>query len=306
MSDPVLQAVGLTKKYASAVSTVTALDAASFEVRAGEAVALLGPNGAGKTTAMQCCLGLLTLDGGEVKLFGKDPELLEVRQRIGFSPDAPQFPSRLTGLDVLELHGTLLGQTRAQARKKAEELAQRLGLAEAARRSCGGYSRGQGQRLGLAAALMGDPELLFLDEPTAGLDPSGVAAMRTLIADLKAKNVAVVLNSHLLSEVERVCDRALFIKSGRILRTHDMHNAARFAEIRVVNAAVVAERVKRLAPEGVFDGNTLRVPIASEDVMPGLLKMVIEGGGEVLEARASGAELERLYLEIVEPAKVAA
>lgn len=298
---PALQAAGLTKRYRPKHGPeVVALDAASFEVRPGEAVALLGPNGAGKTTALLLCLGLLERDRGEVRIFGKDPELLEVRRRVGFAPDAPQFPAALTGLEVLELHGQLLGLARKRSREKALALAEKLGISEVARRACGGYSRGQAQRLGLAAALLGDPELLLLDEPTAGLDPAGVAAMRQLLHELRAAQVAILLNSHLLSEVERVCDRVLFIKGGRLLRAHDVRDAARRAELRLANPGQVAERLKRVLPDGALEGDRLRVPIAGEDVMPALVKLVVEAGGEVLEARAAGAELERLYLEIVE------
>ena len=292
----VLEATGLRKSFRGQV----AVEDLSFSVRAGEVVALLGPNGAGKTTAMQLALGLLSREAGEVKMFGQDPELLSVRRRLGFAPDAPLFPRQLTGLQVLELHGELLGLSRVQARARAAQLAEQLGFAEPARRACGGYSRGQAQRLGLAAALLGEPELLFLDEPTAGLDPAGVAAMRALLTELRGRGVAVLLNSHLLSEVERVCDRVLFIKGGRLLRSHGVNATGRRAELRLANPEQARARLAEVLPEGELSRDRFRVAVASEDVMPGLLRMVLDAGGEIVEARVSGAELELLYLQIVE------
>jgi ABC-2 type transport system ATP-binding protein len=293
---PALEVRGLRKSYGA----VVAVDDLSFSIAPGEIVALLGPNGAGKTTAMQLAVRLLRADAGEVLAFGQDPELLAVRRRLGFAPDAPLFPKPLTGLAVLELHGRLLGMSATAAKAKAQALVEQLGFAEPARRACGGYSRGQAQRLGLAQALLGDPELLLLDEPTAGLDPAGVAGMRELLAGLRARGVAVLLNSHLLSEVERVCDRVLFIKGGRLLRTHAVNATGRRAELRLANPEQVRARLAQVLPEGELANDRFRIAISGEDVMPGLLRMAIEAGAEVLEARVSGAELEQLYLQIVE------
>jgi ABC-2 type transport system ATP-binding protein len=180
------------------------------------------------------------------------------------------------------------------------EVVELLGFGDAAGRACGLYSKGQGQRLGLAQALLGEPELLFLDEPTAGLDPAGVAAMRSLLLALRGRRVSVLLNSHLLSEVERVCDRVLFMRAGRLLRSHSVQGGARRAELRLQNPSQVAARLSLVLPDGAFEGPVFRVPIAGEDVMPALVKKVVEAGGEVLEARSGGAHLEQLYLEIVE------
>ncbi|GAC1346960.1 MAG: ABC transporter ATP-binding protein [Myxococcales bacterium] len=293
---PALEVVGLTKRYGGRA----AVDGLSFAVRPGEIVALLGPNGAGKTTAMQLALGLLARDAGEVRIFGRDPELLAVRRRIGFSPDAPLFPKGLTGLQVLALHGRLLGFDAGASRARALELAERVGLADAARRPTGAYSRGQAQRLGFAQALLGDPALLLLDEPTAGLDPAGVAGLRELVLALRGQGAAVLLNSHLLSEVERVCDRVLFIKGGQLLRTHEVSAAGRRAELRLANPEAAGPRLAQALPGGELVRDRFRIALASESDMPGLLRRALDAGAEVLEARLAGAELEELYLQIVE------
>ncbi|MFL5367179.1 MAG: ABC transporter ATP-binding protein [Myxococcales bacterium] len=277
-----------------------AVDGVSLEVHPGEIVALLGPNGAGKTTAMQIALGLLDADAGEARLFGGHPETLATRRRLGYAPDAPLFPKSLTGLEVLALHGALLGLGAADARARAIRFAGEVGIAEAARRRIATYSRGQQQRLGVALSLLGDPDLVLLDEPTAGLDPAGVAAMRELLASLRARGAAVLLNSHLLSEVERVCDRVFFIKGGRVLRRHDMRVQGRRLEVRLANAWALLSRLPALFAGATHDGDRIRIEIDGDTAVPGIVRQLVEAGGEVLEVRLAGAELEELYLQIVE------
>ena len=298
---PALEVAGLKKTYrARGGAAIVAVDDLTFAVRPGEIVGLLGPNGAGKTTAMQLALALLEPDAGEARLFGGDPELLDARRRVGYAPDAPLFPRKLTGLQILVLHAELLGFARRDARQRAARFAERVGLAEPAQRSAGTYSRGQAQRLGLALALLGDPDLVLLDEPTAGLDPAGVAAMRELLVSLRARGAAVLLNSHLLSEVERVCDRVLFLKQGRLLRTHEVHAGGRTLEVRLANAAGLAGSLGRTIPEGTLEGDRFRVPVQSEEQVPALIRRLVEAGAAIVEARLAGAELEQLYLQIVE------
>jgi ABC-2 type transport system ATP-binding protein len=294
---PALSAQGLTKRYRTpGGGELVAVDGLTFEVKPGEIVGILGPNGAGKTTALQLCLKLLHADAGESKLFGLDPEDLSARRRVGYAPDATLFPKALTGMRVLELHAELLGVPRA----KASALVDQLDFAEPARRATATYSRGQLQRLGLAQALLGDPDLLLLDEPTAGLDPAGVAQVRALLVALRARGAAILLNSHLLSEVERVCDRVLFVKGGRCLRVHDVRAGGQRAEVRIANASQMKATLSEKLPDGALDGDRFRIPVASQEVVPGLVKRLVELGAEVLEVKLGGAELEELYLQLVE------
>jgi ABC-2 type transport system ATP-binding protein len=298
---PALELVSVSKRFRlGGGGDLAAVDAVSLEVHQGEIVALLGPNGAGKTTAMQLALGLLHVDAGEVRLFGGDPELLAARRRIGYAPDTPLLPRWLTGLEVLRLHAELLGFRRAEAKERAQRFAEQTGIAEAARRRAGTYSRGQAQRLGVALALLGDPDLVLFDEPTIGLDPAAVAALRELLVALRARGAAVLLNSHLLSEVERVCDRVLFIKAGRVLRTHDMRGGDLRAEVRLANAAQLAGRLPALFPDSALEGDRLRVAVGGEEAVPGVVRRLVEAGAEILSVRFASAGLEELYLEIVE------
>jgi ABC-2 type transport system ATP-binding protein len=298
---PALEVAGLKKTYrARGGAAIVAVDDVSFAVRPGEIVGLLGPNGAGKTTVMQLALALLDPDAGEARLFGGDPELLDARRRVGYAPDAPLLPRKLTGLQILDLHARLLGRGRDEARQRAVRFADQVDLAEPSRRPAGTLSRGQAQRLGLALALLGEPELLLLDEPTAGLDPAAMAAMRELLVSLRARGVAVLLNSHLLSEVERVCDRVLFLKQGRLLRTHEVRAGGRTLEVRLANAAGLAGSLGQTIPEGRLEGDRFRAPVDSEGQVPALIRRLVEAGAAILEARLVGAELEQLYLQIVE------
>ena len=292
-----LSARELTKKYRTpGGGQLVAVDALSFEVQPGEIVGLLGPNGAGKTTAMQLSLRLLHADAGEARLFGLDPEDLAARRRVGYAPDAALFPKALSGLRVLELHADLL----RVPRQKAQALIEQLGFGEPARRPTATYSRGQLQRLGLAQALLGDPDLLLLDEPTAGLDPAGVAQIREILVSLRGRGAAVLLNSHLLSEVERVCDRVLFMKGGRSLRGHVVKSGGQRAEVRLANAPQMAALLREKLPDGALDGDRFRIPVSGEGALPALVRKLVELGAEVLEVKLGGAELEELYLQLVE------
>jgi ABC-2 type transport system ATP-binding protein len=292
-----LQAQGLTKRYRNpGGGQLLAVDSFSFEVASGEIVGLLGPNGAGKTTAMQLALGLLDADAGESRLFGLHPEDPAARRQLGYAPDAPLFPRWLTGLRVLELHCELLRVPRS----RAAELVERLRLADAARRPTAALSRGQLQRLGLAQALLGEPALLLLDEPTAGLDPAGVLQIREILLAVRERGGSVLLNSHLLSEVERVCDRVLFVKAGRLLRAHVVRDGQRRVEIRLANAEHLAVDLLARIPSASLDGPRLRAKVSDESAVPALVREIVQMGGEVLEVKLAGEGLEELYLELVE------
>ena len=215
---PVVQISALHKRFGRRGKAVVALDGVSLEVARGEVFGLLGRNGAGKTTLVRSVLGQLRPTDGSVRVFGTGPGDLDVHRRIGYSPEEPGFPLYLYPRQVLGFLGALSGlggQTLAAAVDQHLALSE---LAPVAGRQVRHLSKGMRQRLSIAQALLPEPELLILDEPTADLDPIGRRQVRDLIAAYRARGGTVLLNSHLLSEVERICDRVAIIHAGRVVR----------------------------------------------------------------------------------------
>jgi len=194
-----------------------AVDGVSFELQPGEAFGLLGPNGAGKTSVVKMIAGLLHSNGGTISLFGSQPGDPAARAQLGFSPEDPDFPKFLRAGEVLDYFASLLGLDDTERKRRIPETLAFAGL-EKERRQVRQFSKGMKQRLGIAQAILGRPKLLILDEPTADLDPLGRRDVRALIERLKESGVAVLLNSHLLSEVERVCDTVAIMARGRVIK----------------------------------------------------------------------------------------
>jgi ABC-2 type transport system ATP-binding protein len=212
---PPVVAEGLVKRYGRR----TALDGLSLRVGQGEVVGLLGPNGAGKTTTVKILLGLAQPTAGSATLFGLPATDAEARRSVGYLPEQFQFPPWLTGAGLLDLHGRLAGLDRDARAERAATVLDLVGLSGREHERIGGYSKGMQQRIGLAQALMGDPALVILDEPTSALDPLGRRDVREVVRTLRASGTAVLLNSHLLSEVELVCDRVAIVDRGRLVRS---------------------------------------------------------------------------------------
>ena len=194
-----------------------AVDGVSFELQPGEAFGLLGPNGAGKTSVVKMIAGLLHPSSGEVSLFGSPPGDPAARVQLGFAPEDPDFPKFLRAQEVLDYFASLLGLDEGERKRRIPETLAFAGL-ESERRQVRQFSKGMKQRLGIAQAILGRPKLLILDEPTADLDPLGRRDVRALIERLKESGVSVLLNSHLLSEVERVCDRVAILVRGSVVK----------------------------------------------------------------------------------------
>jgi len=212
VSEAVLDADRLTKAYGHTI----ALRGVTLTVAPGEAVGLLGPNGAGKTTTVKILTGLVRPSSGTARLFGRPAGDPRARQRLGYLPELFRFPDWMTGQQVVDFHADLAGVSRPDRPARVAEVLEKVGLGARGRDRVGGYSKGMSQRLGLAQAIVGRPELLLLDEPTSALDPVGRRDVRELVSALKAEGVAVVLNSHLLTEVERVCDRVVVMDKGHV------------------------------------------------------------------------------------------
>src|SRR5437016_3057515 len=198
-----------------------AVDGVTLELGAGQAFGLLGPNGAGKTSVVKMIAGLLRPDGGAITVFGSSPGDPAARAQLGFAPEDPDFPKFLRASEVLDYIASLVGLDEAERKRRIPETLAVAGL-DAERRQIRQFSKGMKQRLGIAQAILGRPKLLILDEPTADLDPLGRRDVRALIESLKDSGVAILLNSHLLSEVELVCDTVAILAKGRVLKEGSM------------------------------------------------------------------------------------
>lgn len=211
--EPALEATALTKRY----GTRTGLQDLTFTVGRGEVLGLLGPNGAGKTTAIRVLTTVLRPTSGSFRVAG-EIEPVRIRQQIGVLPESAGYPGRQTGTEYLRYHGRLFGMSRADSATTAARLLDDVGLTDRGSSRIATYSRGMRQRLGIARALVNDPSVVFLDEPTLGLDPAGQRQVLTMIARIATgRGATVVLSTHALPEVEQICDRVLILSRGRVI-----------------------------------------------------------------------------------------
>jgi ABC-2 type transport system ATP-binding protein len=276
---PALSIRALEKRY----GPIVALAGVDLEVQRGELVGLLGPNGAGKSTLVKIACGLVHQTGGSAAINGIPPTTTAARAKLGYLAELFRFPDWYSADELLALHQSL-AHSHGGASERAELLGM-VGLADAADRPVGDMSKGMQQRLGIAQALIGYPDLLLLDEPTSALDPAGRRTIRTVLEELRRRGVAVLLNSHLLSEVELVCDRVAIISGGRLVAegTPDELTRARGVEIETAS------------------GRHLYAEATREDA-PGLVSELVGRGERVYEVRILRTSLEESYLEVVERA----
>ena len=296
-----IAARGVEKSYRSLRRRTQALAGVDLEVRQGEVVGLIGPNGAGKTTLLTCLLGLLRPERGTIAVAGRPPDDLAVRARTGYMPERLGFDRELTGHEFLRQHARLAGIEKAQLGESLRQAQQRVELGEEALgRALRTYSRGMLQRIGLAQALLRSPDLLFLDEPASGLDPTGVALVREVILAERARGATVVLNSHQLPEVERVCDRVAFLSRGRVERLEALRDRARATEAWEVRVgpgqedAAVAALVAAGHPAASPAAGVVHVDLAPGEV--GRIAPALVGAGvTLLGLAAATTRLEGLF-----------
>ena len=217
---PAVEIVGLVKDFKTSFRRrlLRAVDGVSIRIEAGEVYGLIGPNGSGKSTTMKALLGLVAPTAGRCAIFGKDSLRVDSRQEVGFLPENPYFYKHLTGAETLAFYGRLCGLGGRVLAERVAELLELVDLTGARDRRVGGYSKGMLQRIGLAQALVQEPRLVILDEPTAGVDPAGSRQIRDLILKLRARGITVFLCSHLLEQVQEVCDHVGIILNGRLVR----------------------------------------------------------------------------------------
>ena len=298
-----IEIVELTKRYRN----ILAVRDLSLAVPQGEVFGLLGPNGAGKTTTIMMLLGNVHPSAGRAYLLGKPIGDVKTRRRVGFLPEKFQFHDFLTATEFLNLHGKLAGMSRQERARRIPQALERVGLAERARSRIREFSKGMQQRIGLAQAILHEPELVILDEPTSALDPIGRRDVRDIITTLRAEGRTVLLNSHLLSEIEMTCDRVAIIKRGQVAAQGTMQELLGFSstvevEVRdMTDAAMTA--VRQVAARLKFE----RVPITrftawvrSEEDIPELARALVANGAQLLALVPQRETLEELFVRIIE------
>ena len=253
---------------------VVAVKDLSLRIEPGEVYGLLGPNGSGKSTTLKIILGLVSPTRGRTEIFGRDSRLVESREAVGFLPENPYFYKYLSGAETLRFFGRLCGMSRATLKSRVNELLDLVGLNKARDRRLGTYSKGMLQRIGLAQALIHDPRLVVLDEPTAGVDPAGSREIRDLIMDLKRRGITVLLSSHLLAQAQEICDRIGILADGVMVR-----------EGRLQELIAIENQTE------------LVIADASDDLMQEIESFISRSNAKLLERRKSTTTLERLFLE---------
>jgi ABC-2 type transport system ATP-binding protein len=301
MNEPVIQARDLTKRYGSAI----AVDGIGFDIGAGEIFGLLGPNGAGKTTTILMLLGLTNVTSGSVRVLGMDPqrEPLAVKRNLGYLPDAVGFYDDMSARANLAYIARLLGLDKAERRRRIDAALARMHLTDVGDRRVGTFSRGMRQRLGLAEILVKRARVAILDEPTSGLDPQSTEEFLELIRSLKADGVTVLLSSHLLDHMQRICDRVALFRKGRIALMGNVPELARqvlgggFA-VEVQAAGEDLERHLSVVP-GVQSVTALAPDrfrlLAQGDVRAQAARAVVQAGGNLVGLSVDQPSLDAIY-----------
>jgi ABC-2 type transport system ATP-binding protein len=281
----------------------TAVEDLTLSVERGEVFGFLGPNGAGKTTSVKILLDLTRPTSGDGYLFGMPLSDPAARRRVGFLPEHFRFHDWLTAEEFLALHADLYGMERQQARRRAGELLELVNLTPHAQKRLRTFSKGMLQRIGLAQALLNEPELVFLDEPTSGLDPVGRRLVRDIIRDLRSRNTTVFLNSHLLSEVEITCDRVAFIKQGKVLHTSALQDlVAGELSVNIRGRGLTQDMADGLTRWGSnirLDGEHLHLTVQGEVDLPEINRYLVSQGIDVYELSPQRVSLEDLFIQIV-------
>jgi len=271
----------------------------SFEVGKGEIFGYLGPNGAGKTTSIKLAMGLLRPSGGTITCFGQPSSSLEARGRIGFLPEHPYFYQHLTASELLELYGDMNGMVRRRARFRTEELLRATGLLEHRSTRISKFSKGMLQRIGLAQALIDDPDLVILDEPLSGLDPVWRRELRELIRQLKAEGKTVFFSSHILQDVEMICDRVAILSDGHVLevaKVADMLSES-LSSVEIVVEGLAAARLEALGLGHVETrANREALTLAPRIEVNEAITRIVASGGRVIAVTPLRQTLEDYFM----------
>jgi ABC-2 type transport system ATP-binding protein len=301
----VIETHALRKQFGATI----AVSDLSLHVRSGEIFGFLGPNGAGKTTSIKMLLALVAPTSGTGHVLGAPLGDRVTRARIGFLPEHFRFHDTLTATELLRFHGRLYGLRGVALDARIDRLLTRVDLVDAADRPLRGYSKGMAQRVGLAQALLNEPQLVFLDEPTSGLDPLGRLLVRSIIDELRVDQVTVFLNSHLLGEVEMTCDRVAFVKRGRVVaerrlsgptETLDVELRVGLSAEALPKADVILEGLSRFGTNIVQPvPDLIALRIESDAAIPAIVSWLVQQGVLIYAVQPRRKSLEDVFLEVM-------
>jgi ABC-2 type transport system ATP-binding protein len=298
-SGPAIETVGLRKEYGEQV----ALHDLSLTVDRGEVFGFLGPNGAGKTTTIKLLTGLVRASAGHARILGRSITDRRARRQIGYLPEMFRFHEWLTGSGLLDFHGRLAGMNAAERRRRIPAVLEQVGLAGRGGDRISTYSKGMTQRIGLAQALLHRPEVVLLDEPTSALDPVGRREVRDVIRALRAEGTTVFLNSHLLSEVELVCDRVAIVDRGRVVRSGPLGELlGQVREIRLLLDRVdpdLLTLLSRYGRLGTVEERAVSIGVDDLKVAPAIAAAVVQGGYLLYGLIPQQHSLEDVFVSLV-------
>lgn len=299
MATAAIEVCQLTKDYPS----VRALDDLNLTVRQGECFGLLGPNGAGKTTLMKLLLNLTSPSSGTVHIFNQSVKNDFLREKIGYLPEKVKIYGFLTGSEFLDYQGKLYGMDRTIRKSRTEECLKTVSMYEDRFRRIGEYSKGMVQRIGLAQALLNKPELLLLDEPAAGLDPISNKEMRDILLRLKEAGVTIFINSHLLSEIEMLCDRVAILHRGHLVRTgtkQELTSRGEIIELCVEGINdLLLENIKAVSAQVTVEGNDIEIKPRDDKSISALPEIIIKHGGKLLSLNKRMESLEDIFYRLI-------
>ncbi len=300
MTSPAVEALALAKRF----GRTTAVRDFSVTIERGEIFGLLGPNGAGKTTAVKMLLGLTHPTSGAANVLGRPLGDGEARRRIGYLPELFRYPDWLSASETIAMHARLLGLPKLRRQAEAREVLARVGLGTRSGDRVGTFSKGMQQRLGIAVALTGDPELVVLDEPTSALDPIGRHDVRAIIENVRARGTAVLLNSHLLTEVERVCDRIAVVDAGAVIASGSidtMLGASSLLRLRLTRADAAVTAALRRHGSLSEDPPWFTLAAVSDADVPAIVAELVALGAAVHGVELVRTTLEERFIELLRP-----
>jgi ABC-2 type transport system ATP-binding protein len=305
--DYAVETINLTKKYGNLI----AVNNLNIQVKRGSIHGFLGPNGAGKSTTIKILVGLLNATEGTAKVLGQEVHVdnADDRLKIGYMPELPKFPKHLKGAELLDIYGRMYGMSKEELSVQIPKLIELVGLKGREMDLIGKYSKGMQQRIGIAQALLGNPELVVLDEPSIGLDPVGMVEVRELVKAISKEGMTVLVSSHLLYEVEQICTHVTIINRGQALASDTLETVSKMISgpatiqvevVELTDEVIAAVKALPFFNEATKSGNTLNISVKTrEDVRAEVSNAVTAAGGVIVGMTQKGHSLEDVFIQLI-------